>query len=95
MIQFVEFNDPVCKKKFYKLEHLGPFCRFLQTGVLQTGPNSFQLMAMEVHGSSDENSENFITRLCKKPCRSHDDQRADRFLKQGISMTFQIGDAFE
>ena len=39
-VQFVEFNDPVCRKKFYKLHHLGPVCRILQTGILQTRPNS-------------------------------------------------------
>ena len=35
MIQFVE-------KQFYNLDHLGPVCRILQAGFLQTGPNSEQ-----------------------------------------------------
>ena len=39
-LQFVEFSDPVFGKKFYKLDHLGPICRILQTDILQTGPNS-------------------------------------------------------
>ena len=34
MIQFVE--------KFYKLDHMGPVRRILQTGILQTGPSLFE-----------------------------------------------------
>ena len=49
-------------------------------------------MALEVQGSLSESSEIF-TRLCKMLCRSHDDQRAGSFLKQLISMAFQIGNA--
>ena len=50
-------------------------------------------MALEVHGSLGESSEMFVTRLCKMPCRSHDDQRAGSFLKQRISVALQIGNA--
>ena len=53
----------------------------------------FQPVALEVQGSLGENSEIFITRLCKLLCRSHDDQRAGSFLKQWISMALQIGNA--
>ena len=53
----------------------------------------FQPMALEVQCSLGESSETFITRLCKMLCRSHDDQRADSFLKQRISMALQIGNA--
>ena len=53
----------------------------------------FQRVALDVHGSLGESSEIFITRLCKLPCRSHDDQRAGSFLKQRISMPLQIGNA--
>ena len=52
----------------------------------------FQPVAMEVQGLG-KSSEIFITRLCKMLCRSHEDQRAGRFLKQRISMAFQIGNA--
>ena len=48
-------------------------------------------MELEIQGSSGENSETFITRLFKMPCRSHDDQRAGSVLKQRISMALQIG----
>ena len=51
------------------------------------------MVAMEVQSSLDESSEIFITRLCKMLCRSHDDQRAGRFLKQRVSMALQIGNA--
>ena len=53
----------------------------------------FQPVALEVQGSLSESSEIFITRLCKMLCRSHDDQRVGSFLKQRISMVFQIGNA--
>ena len=53
----------------------------------------FQPVALEVQGSLGESSEIFITRLCKMLCRSHDDQRAGSFLKQRISMAFQIDKA--
>ena len=53
----------------------------------------FQPVALEVQGSLIESSEIFITRLCKMPCRSHDDQRAGSFLKQRISIGLQIGNA--
>ena len=53
----------------------------------------FQPVALEVQGSLGESSEIFITRLCKMLCRSHDDQRADSFLKQRFSMALQIGNA--
>ena len=53
----------------------------------------FQPVAFQVQGSSGESSEIFITRFCKMLCRSHDDQRAGSFLKQRISMAFQIGNA--
>ena len=45
MIQFVEFNDPVCRKKFYKLDHIGPVSRIVQPGIPQTGPISQELTA--------------------------------------------------
>ena len=53
----------------------------------------FQPVALEVQGSLGENSEIFITRLCKLLCRSHDDQRTGCFLKQRISMALQISNA--
>ena len=53
----------------------------------------FQPVALEVQGSLDESSENFITRLCKMLYRSHDNQRAGSFLKQRISLALQIGNA--
>ena len=53
----------------------------------------FQPVALELQGSLGESSGNFITRLCKLLCRSHDDQRAGSFLKQRISMALQIGNA--
>ena len=53
----------------------------------------FQPVALEDQGSLVESGEIFITRLCKMLCRSHDDQRADSFLKQRISMALQIGNA--
>ena len=53
----------------------------------------FQPVALEVQGPLGESSENFITRLCKMICRSHDDQRAGSFLKQRISMALHIGNA--
>ena len=49
------------------------------------------MVALEVQGSFGESSEIFITRLCKMPCRSHDDQRAGSFLMKRISMAPQIG----
>ena len=52
----------------------------------------FQPVALEVQGSLGESSEIF-RRLCKMLCRSRDDQRAGSFLKQRISMAFQIGNA--
>ena len=55
--------------------------------------NIFQPVALEVQGSLGESRESFVTRLCKRLCRSHDDQRADRFLKHWISVTLQIGNA--
>ena len=48
---------------------------------------------MEVQGFVGESSDIFIMRLCKMPCRSHDDQRVGSFLKQRISMTLPIGNA--
>ena len=36
----------------------------------------FQPAALDVQGSLGESSGVFITRLCRKICRSHDDQRA-------------------
>ena len=53
----------------------------------------FQPVALEVHCSSGESSETFITCLCKMHCRSHDNQQAGSFLKQRISMALQIGNA--
>ena len=53
----------------------------------------FQPVALEVQGSLGDSSENFITRLCKMLCRSHDNQRSGSFLKQRISMALQIGNA--
>ena len=53
----------------------------------------FQPVALEVQGSLGESSEFFITRICKMLCRSHDDQRANSFLKQRISIALQIGNA--
>ena len=53
----------------------------------------FQPVALELQGSLGESSEIFIMRLCKMPCRSHDDQRVRSFLKQRISMALQIGNA--
>ena len=47
---------------------------------------------LEVHGSLGESSEIFITRLCKKLCRSHDDQPGS-FLKERVSMALQVGNA--
>ena len=52
-----------------------------------------QSVAMEVEGYLDESSEIFITRLCKKLCRSHDDQPAGSFLKHRISRSFQVSNA--
>ena len=48
----------------------------------------FQPVALEIQGSLGESSENFITRLCKMLCRSHDNQRSGSFLKQRISVAF-------
>ena len=53
----------------------------------------FRPVALEVQGSLGDRSENFIMRLCKMVCRSHDDQRDGSFLKQRISMALQIGNA--
>ena len=53
----------------------------------------FQPVALEVQGSLGERGEILITRLCKMLCRSHDDQQAGSFLKQRISMAFQIDKA--
>ena len=53
----------------------------------------FQPVALELQGSLGESNGNFITRLCKLLCRSHDDQRAGSFLKQRISMALRIGNA--
>ena len=44
---------------------------------------------MEVQGSLGDSIENFITRLCKRLCRSHDNHRAE----QRSSMALQIGNA--
>ena len=55
----------------------------------------FQPVALEVQCSLGESSGTFITRLCKMLCRSHDDQRADSFLKQRISMALQIGNVVD
>ena len=63
------------------------YCELIDKGYI------FQLVTLEVQGSSGESSENFITRLCKMLCRSHDDQRVGKFLKQRISMALQIGNA--
>ena len=54
---------------------------------------NFQPVAMELQGCSGESGEIFITRLCKMLCRSHDNLRADSFLKQRISMALWIGNA--
>ena len=40
---------------------------------LEDNGNLFQPVAIEVQGPLGESSENFITRLCKMLCRSHDD----------------------
>ena len=53
----------------------------------------FNQRPLEVQGSLGGSSENFITRLCRMLCRSHDDQRAGSFLKQRISKALQIGNA--
>ena len=53
----------------------------------------FQLVALEVQGSSGESSEIIITHLCKMLCRSHDYQRVGSFLKQRVSMALQISNA--
>ena len=50
-------------------------------------------MALEVQCSLRESSNIFISCLCKMLSRSHDNQRAGSFLKQRISMAFQIGNA--
>ena len=50
-------------------------------------------MALEVQGSLGGSSEIFFTRPCKMLCRSHDDHRDGRFLRQWISMALQIGNA--
>ena len=50
----------------------------------------FQPVALEIQSSLGECIEIFITRLCKKLCRSQDDQRVGGFLKQRISMALQI-----
>ena len=53
----------------------------------------FQSVALDVQGFLGESSEIFITRPCKRLCRSHDNQRVGSFLKQRISMALQIGNA--
>ena len=63
------------------------YCELINNGYI------FQRVALNVHGSLGESSENFITRPCKMPCRSHDDQRAGSFLKQRIPMALHIGNA--
>ena len=63
------------------------YCKLIDNGYI------FQPVALEKPGSLGESSEIFITRLCKRLCRSHDDQRAGSFLKQRISMALQIGNA--
>ena len=63
------------------------YCELLDNGYL------FQPVTLEVHGSSGESSEIFITRLGKMLCRSHDDHRNGSVLKQRISMALQIGNA--
>ena len=50
-----------------------------------------QPVVLDIQGSLGKSSEIFITRLCKMLCRSHDNQRAGSFLKQRISIVFQIG----
>ena len=51
----------------------------------------FQPMALEIQGSLGESSEIFISCLCKMLRRSHDSHRAGNFLKQQVSLVFQIG----
>ena len=58
---------------------------------LPTNGYIFQPMALEVQGSLGESSEIFITRLCKMLRRSHDSHQAGNFLKQQVSLAFQIG----
>ena len=52
------------------------YCKFIDIGQI------FQLLALEVKSSLGKNSEVFVTRFCKIPCRSDDDQRGGSFLKQ-------------
>ena len=52
--------------------------------------NGYIFQPVEIQG---ENSEFFITRLCKMLCRSPDDQRAGSLLKQRMSMALRIGNA--
>ena len=61
------------------------YCELLDNGYI------FQPVALEVQESMGESSAIFVTRLCKKLCRSHDDQLAGNFLKERISMVLQIG----
>ena len=49
----------------------------------------FRPCAKEVQAKAD----NFLSRVSKKGCRSHNDQPASSFLKQRISIVFQIGNA--
>ena len=53
MIQFVEVNDPVSRKKFYKLDQLGPVCRILQPVILQTTKFILINIFISVIGVSD------------------------------------------
>ena len=53
-----------------------------ESGKLTDNGYIFQPVALEVEGSLGESSGIFITRLCKKLCRSYNDQRAGSFLKQ-------------
>ena len=63
------------------------YCELIDNGYI------FQPVVLEVRGSLGENSEIFITRLCNLLCPSHDNQRADSFSKQRISIALQIGNA--
>ena len=51
MTQFVE-------KKFCELDHLGRVCRILQTGILQTGPNSNEQQPVRARRECGYNQKN-------------------------------------
>ena len=58
------------------------YCEVIDNGYI------FQPVALEVQGSLGGSSESFFTPLCKKLCRSHDDQRC-------VLGTVSDRDAFE